>query len=333
MPFEIVPFTDALLDDAAKLLAARHRAWRASMPLLPVRFEDSTVARGAVEAAWQTLGAHGVAALDGGTLLGYLIGAPRIHFQSGRTAWFDLPGHALAPGQDAELYRDMYAALAPVWLEQGCFAHYAMIPASDDAALRSWFALSFGQEHAHGLRPIAEEEASGTAEANLEFVIRQAAPGDEDALRGVADLIFRHYAKAPVYTPFFPESVAELQDGYADLIAEADTTIWLALRGDSLLGFQAYVPMEEAPGVLLVPEHCCELLVAGTRPEERGRGTTRALMRRAMAWARKEGYSICITDWRVTNLTAGRVWPRVGFQPAAFRLTRRIDERMAWARG
>ena len=101
-----------------------------------------------------------------------------------------------------------------------------------------------------------------------------------------------------------------MQDGYAGLITVADTTIWLALRGDSLLGFQAYVPMEAAPGALLVPEHCCELLVAGTRPEERGRGTTRALMSRAMAWAREEGYTSCITDWRVTNLTAGRVWPQ-----------------------
>ncbi|HEV8192288.1 MAG TPA: GNAT family N-acetyltransferase [Ktedonobacterales bacterium] len=116
-------------------------------------------------------------------------------------------------------------------------------------------------------------------------------------------------------------------------MAEADTTVWLALRGDRVVGFQAYMPMEQAPDALLIPEHCSELLVAGSQPEERGRGTTRALMRRAMAWARKVGYTSYITDWRVTNLTASRVWPRLGFQTVAYRLTRRIDERIAWARG
>jgi GNAT superfamily N-acetyltransferase len=333
MPFEIVPFADTLLDDAAKLLAARHRTWRAQVPLLPARFEEPAIARGSVEAAWQTLGARGVAALDGSILLGYLIGTPRINLQLGRTAWFELPGHALASGQSAEIYRDMYAALAPVWLEQGCFAHYAMIPACDDEALRAWFTLSFGQEHAHGLRDITEDNLPVTVDAKSDLTIRQAVPDDEDALRGVADLIFRHYAEAPVYAPFFPESVAELQDGYAGLIAEADTTVWLALREDRLVGFQAYVPMEQTLDALLIPEHCCELLVAATLPEERGRGATRALMRRAMAWSRKDGYTSYITDWRVTNLTASRVWPRLGFQTAAYRLTRRIDERMAWARG
>ncbi|HEV8192287.1 MAG TPA: hypothetical protein VGP82_12535 [Ktedonobacterales bacterium] len=212
MPFEIVPFVDALLDDAAKLLVARHRTSRASMPLLPARFEDPAVARGAVAAAWQTLGARGVAALDGSTLLGYLIGAPRINLQLGRTAWFDLPGHVLAPSQSAELYRDMYAALAPTGLDQGCFARYAIIRAYGDEALYAWFALSFGQEHAHSLRDITGDNILVTADAKSDLTIRQAASGDEDTLRGIADLIFRHYAGAPVYAPFFPESVGELQE-------------------------------------------------------------------------------------------------------------------------
>lgn len=332
MPFEIAPFTDALLDDAAELLANRQRAWRAYMPLLPARFEDVVVARGAVESAWRTLGARGVVALDGGKLLGYLIGAPRVSLLSGRTAWVDLPGHALAPGQDAELYRDMYAALAPAWLEQGCFAHYAIVPAYDDAALRAWFALSFGQEHAHGLRAITEDDGV-VNDARSDLTIRRAASGDEDTLRDMADLIFRHYTLAPVYAPLPPETVVELQEGYSELPTEKDTAVWLAFREARPVGFMAFVPMEQKADALLVPEHCCELMVAGTQPEERGRGATRAMMSHALAWARNEGYTTSITDWRVTNLTAGRVWPHLGYQTVAYRLTRRIDERMAWARG
>lgn len=330
---DIVPFTDTLLDAAAELLAARHRVQREHAPLLPARFEEPMVARGAVEAAWRAPGARGVAALAGGTLLGYLIGAPRIDLQLGRTAWSEFPAHALAADQSAELYRDLYAALAPVWLEQGCFAHYALVPASDEDTLRAWFALSFGQEHAYGLHTISQDDIQQAAEAESDLTIRRARPGDEEALRGVADLIFRHYAGPPVYAPFFPESAAELREGYAGLIAEADTIVWLALRGDRVVGFQAYVPMEPAPGAMLVPERCIELMVGATRPEERGRGAARALANQALAWAHKEGYTACIADWRVTNLTASRAWPRLGFQIVAYRLARRIDERIAWARG
>lgn len=332
MPFEIAPFTDALLDVAAELLANRHRAWRASMPLLPVRFEDAAVARGAVEAAWRAVDARGVAALDGGKLLGYLIGAPRVSLLSGRTAWVDLPGHALAPGQDAELYRDMYAALAPAWVEKGCFAHYAIVPSYDDATLRAWFALSFGQEHAHGLRAITEDDGA-VEDTQSDLTIRRAASGDEDTLRGMADLIFHHYTLAPVFAPLPPETVVELQDGYSELPTDKDMAVWLAFQEARPIGFMAFVPMEPKADALLVPEQSCELLVAGTQPEERGRGATRAMMSHALAWARNEGYTTCVTDWRATNLTAGRVWPRMGFQTAAYRLTRRLDERITWARG
>jgi hypothetical protein len=38
-----------------------------------------------------------------------------------------------------------------------------------------------------------------------------------------------------------------------------------------------------------------------------------------------------VTDWRVTNLLSSRFWPRQGFRPVVYRLTRRIDARVAWA--
>ena len=53
---EIVPFSDAHLDDAAALLAARHARHREAEPLLP---EDVDF-RAEVEREWRQEGASGV---------------------------------------------------------------------------------------------------------------------------------------------------------------------------------------------------------------------------------------------------------------------------------
>jgi hypothetical protein len=84
-------------------------------------------------------------------MTGYLFGECVVDAQRGRHVWIHLPGHALADGVDAELYRDLYAAAGTGWLERGCFDHYALIPAGDGGAVEAYFALSFGKEQAHAI--------------------------------------------------------------------------------------------------------------------------------------------------------------------------------------
>jgi hypothetical protein len=86
--------------------------------------------------------------------------------------------------------------------------------------------------------------------------------------------------------------------------------MWLAFCEGRVAAMQGYWPAEEAEEDLLVAAGCCELEVAGT-----------------CAWARGRG----MTDWRSTNLLSSRFWPRQGFRPAAYRLVRRVDERITWA--
>ena len=116
MSSQILPFTDDMLPVAGALLARRCRNDRLILPELPVRFEDPAIAAAAVQASLHRPHASGVAAVDGDRLLGYLIGDLVIDAVWGRSAWVRLAGCALAPGQSAELVRDLYAALAePGW--------------------------------------------------------------------------------------------------------------------------------------------------------------------------------------------------------------------------
>jgi ribosomal protein S18 acetylase RimI-like enzyme len=328
----IRPFADPMLDDAAALLAERHGQQRAHEPSLPTRFAELDGARAAVLAAWQEPDAAGVVALRDGQLVGFLIGAPQIASVWGRTAWVRLGGHAVAPSEGADLYRDLYAALAPRWLARGCFTHYALMPSSDRAALEAWFALSFGQQQAHAIRELPAPEL-GRPQRDHAIEIRRAGPDDLEALLAVAGVVAFHQERSPIFGVTLPEHRAEWRADFTELLADPNAAIWIAVRDGVVLGFELFQPEEPNDAALFVPERCCELVLAGTRMEQRGRGIAQALTAHGLAQAHAAGYTHCVTDWRTTNLLASRFWPQQGFRPVAYRLTRTIDERIAWAPG
>ncbi len=327
MPLTLLSFHDGLLDDASVLLARRHRRDRQQMPLLPARFEDPAAARVALEAAWRRPRTNGVAALQGDRLLGFLLGSTDFDELRGRAAWVRFAGHALDDGVDPEIYRDLYAAAAPAWLEQGCFNHLVQLPAPDRAVLDAWFALGFGHEQVYALQSL---EHAGPPAGELPFEIRQATPADRDIFT-VDDLIWRHQATSPSWVVMPPERAAEIREGYAEILGDENWIIWLALEQGRALGFQGYNTEKPGPDDMLVPDDCIELAVAATRPEVRGRGLGRALTAHGLAEAHARGFRYCLTDWCMTNLLSSRFWPRQGFRPAMYRLARRIDPRIAWA--
>ncbi|HLY29812.1 MAG TPA: hypothetical protein VKQ36_02170, partial [Ktedonobacterales bacterium] len=245
MRLEIAPFTNEHLTAAAELLAARHRADRERMPLLSPRFGEPAVAQMAVEEAWRAPQASGVVMLEADRVVGDLIGAPQIDEVRGRTAWISRAGYALASGQSAEVYRDLYAALSPQWLTQGLFSHYALISAGDQAALAAWFALSFGQEHCYGLRALTEADvAPGETTGDPSLTIRRATRDDLDAMIPIADTIPRYQAGSPVYAPFVLEAMwpKQLLADYTELVSNPQVALWLALRDARIVGYQLYIP-------------------------------------------------------------------------------------------
>ena len=110
-----------------------------------------------------------------------------------------------------------------------------------------------------------------------DVTIRQARSDDGPALSDMATLIAQHQAGAPVWIPVPPEHLPELREGYAELVDDPEATVWLALRQDQVVGFQAYFTTQPADDDLLTPEACIELKVAGTRQGERGKGIVRCL--------------------------------------------------------
>ena len=313
---ELRPFADEHLDAAGELLAARHGRHRAAEPLLPPRYEDPAVARAEVETAWRKEGAAGAIAYRGGRAVGYLVGASADDETWGANDWVEVAGHAV---EEAEVVRDLYAAVAAGWFEQGRKRHYVLVPATDPELVDAWFRLSFGQQQAHAIRELTAERWPAAA--------RKAEARDLDALLELAPLLNEQQLRAPVFSERrlswdFDELRKEFE---SDLASDEIGTLVAELDGRSVGLFQvAPLELSSMHVSLARPERACYLSFAVTLPEVRGSGAGLALTQASLAWAHEAGYESMVTDWRVTNLLASRFWPKRGFRTTFLRLHRSV---------
>ena len=303
---EIVPFADEHVDGAAALLAERHARHRAAEPLLPADVDFPTE----LEKERDELG--GAVALDGGEVVGYLVGKRR-EDHVGPHVWSHIAGHAV---REPELTRDLYTAVADSWVSAGLTRHFVWVPAFPEL-IDPWFRLSFGASAALGTRETAPEQVPDVGVA-----IRESTPDD---IRAAAELE-REMQAAMVPAPSFgwatPDEKATLVDEWKDVWDEPETyRHFVAERDGSIVG---HILLYRRPHDLRVPRDSIDLAQASTRPSERGTGVGVALTGHVLRWAYQQGYPTMITDWRMTNMFASRFWPRRGFRQTFLRLYRAL---------
>jgi GNAT superfamily N-acetyltransferase len=299
---EVVPFAEEHLDAAAELLAARHARHREAEPLLP-ELDDP---RAAIEREWRAEGASGVFAPGA-----YLIGAPFTRFEA--TVRVGIAGHAI--DGDPESIRDLYAAAAQGWFDDGYTRHEAFVPSSDADLVDAWFRLSFGASAALALRETGPEEPF---DANVS--VRHGTRDDySEAARLELEMSAAmqpspSFSEVPLQT--HEEVLVEWNEGDDD-----EHELFVAERDGRVVGqFLLY----RRPPDLRVPRDSIDLAQASTYPDARGTGVGRALTAYVIRWAYENGYPVMTTDWRMTNLWASRFWPKRGFRPTFLRLYRSI---------
>jgi GNAT superfamily N-acetyltransferase len=313
----IVPFADEHLDGAAALLAARHRAQRLVEPGLDPAYEEPAAALAEIDVLWRADGASGAAALAGEELVGFVVGRPR-EASWGPNVWVDPAGHAVVR---AELVRDLYAAAAERWVDEGLTSHYAVVPATDPALVDAWFRLGFGHQHVYAIR---EAPPPGPAPEAAGLVLRRAERSDIDALARLDIALTEHQRLSPVFSgvplPDLEETRAEYEADFDDF------TTFVAERDGEVIGSAVGCPIEVSSmhKGLALPPGAAFLGFAAVLPEHRGFGAGRLLGEVVLAWACETGREWVVTDWRMTNLLSSRAWPQLGFRPTFYRLFRAI---------
>ena len=330
MSIEILPFTNEMIPDAGKLLANRHAANRKILPLLPARFEETETATKAVETLCLEKYNKGYAAFRNGRMTAYLFGKTSTN-PWGRAGTVYLPGYAVAEEENPALLQDLYSRLGADWVKRGCFDHYLYISAADQPVISALFDIGFGKERVDALMDFRTLEIPEVEEPTG-VTIRKAGTGDNAHLGGLSNVIFRALANPPHWHPTVPEDWDELHEGWSELADDKEWTVWLALEKDNALGTVGFRPEEEADSQLLVSPRTLYLSVAATKPQARGRGISTVLTWHGLEQARQEGFEVCYTNWISPNLLASRFWPRFGFKDAAYRLAKKVNPMIAWAR-
>jgi GNAT superfamily N-acetyltransferase len=303
---QIVPFADEHLDGAVVLLAERHARHRASEPLLP----DGVDLREEISREREDGG--GVAAVEDGAVVGYLLGRRR-EDQIGPHIWSNVAGHAV---REAELVRDLYAAAAARWVEAGLSRHFVFVPALRDL-VDPWFRLCFGASAALAMRETAPAPAGES-----DVVIREGEPADAEAAARLELAMVESMLPSPSFSRHEPPSLEVEVEEWAVVWTEPDRhKLFVAERDGRVVG---HVLLWRRPPDLRVPVDGIDLAGASTEAALRGSGIGVALTNHAIAWAHEQGYPTMTTDWRTTNLLASRFWPRRGFRETFLRLYRSI---------
>jgi GNAT superfamily N-acetyltransferase len=305
---EIHPFSEEHLDGAAALLAERHRRHREAEPLLG----DDYDYRAEVDA----LGSDGVVAIRAGRVAGYLLGTRKDDARWGPNVWVEAAGHSVGEAEDV---RDLYEAAAEKWVEEGRIRQYVLVPASETDLIDAWFRLSFGHQHANGIREVPD--------VDWPEGVRLADEGDIDALVELSPLLVDHQARAPVFGIGLPrESPEEMRAEILEDLPKTEIGDLVAEQDGRIVGAFQLAPVELSGthAGLARPDGAVLLSWAATRPEVRGSGVGVALTDASFAWAREQGYKTMVTDWRETNLLSSRFWPKRGFRRSFLRLYRSI---------
>ena len=314
---ELRAFAEDHLDAAGSLLAIRHREHRAAEPLLSERFEDAGATRVEVASLWAEDHASGAVALRAGQVVGFLLGTRKNDPRRGANVWIEAAGYAV---NEPELIRDLYAFSSQRWVDEGRTRHYALVPRLDDH-LDAWVRLSFGAQQAHGVTAVdLREWPPGT---------RPAEPSDLEALVELAPLVSDHQALAPVFSGIDPndrEPEDELRTVIAAEIANDEVGELVYERDGHVVASFELAPAEMASAhrSLAQPDDAGCITWAASLPDVRGSGAGVVLTDAAHAWAREQGYSTMVIDWRETNLLASRFWPARGFRRSFLRLYRSI---------
>lgn len=317
---EVRPFTDDVIDDAADLLAARHRHQRTVEPALSAAYEDVSATRAEIATLAAKAGASGAVAMRGGEMVGYMLGTPRAPL-FGPNMWVEGSGHAVA---EPEVARDLYGFAAGRWVEEGATSHYALVPATDAALVDAWFRVGFGQQQVHAIRAAAAPDDALLPRPGI--LVRRAERRDLPTLGRLEVVIGEHQVMSPIFWRVGPRSLEDAINEWEEGFDDPQLITFVAELDGLVVGATVCCAIEESPEHqgIVQPANAGFLWFASVMPESRGVGVGRALGEAVLLWARDAGHPTVVTDWRETNLLASRAWPSLGFRPTFRRLFRAI---------
>ncbi len=318
---KVIPLQLDHLDDAAALFGEQYRALRVQVPVLPIRYEQKGVALDLLAAFFSS--SLGVAAFEGGRLVGFLAGQVLPNFRGKRAIYSPEWASSAALADSRCIYEAMYAQAAASWVEAGALAHLVVQLAHDRASLEGWHWLGFGMLAADAVRDLHSVEGPVAG-----VKIRRGDLADVDLALALNGALRRHIASSPT----FLLTEAAGRSHYEEWLANPACSFWLAYQGEEAVAYLEVGPASHDASTVIVDPGTASIMGAFTREDARGGGVGAALLERALQWARGQGYERLAVDFEPANLLAARFWRR-HFAPVSYALVRFLDDRFAQPAG
>jgi len=308
------------LEAAAALAARRYTALRGAAPCLPPRYGDVDVI---LLMMHDIVGPElGVAALDGGRLVGFLLSLDIGIWRGVRSVLSPEYANGAELENGRRIYAEMYARLSARWVGEGFRMHLVSLLANDANGIEGWHWLGFGLaavDGARGLEPIARGlEPIGEPVADIE--IRRATSHDVEQILALDEALKRHLAAAPTFLSHGP---AGTRTEYERWLADPANVLWLAGFGGESVAFMKHGPASQNACRIIRGEATTSIVGAYTVETMREAGIATALLDRCLDFARSQGYSRCAVDFEPMNVPAARFWMRY-FQPVCISLARYV---------
>ncbi|MCE5196704.1 MAG: GNAT family N-acetyltransferase [Negativicutes bacterium] len=309
----ITEFTAKQIPQAQRLVLAEYRVLQSKLPWLP----EITAAPNLDDFAANQLG---VAALEGGCLLGFLCCSnpfpDAFHTTGAKGSFTPLHAHAAIEQDRAGLYDHLYQAAARKWVAAGIVSHAICFYSHDQVSLEQFFWNGFGMRC---LDAIKENTAVPDPQPALASYY-EVAKTDLTSLLAMQNQLIAHLGNSPCFMKYAAMSEERF------LVANEENYFFAAqTRGKPV----AYLRFSmEGENFISNCGKVINISGAFCLPEFRGSGIIDQLLDFSANFWYRRGYRLLGVDCESINPTARRYWLK-HFTPYTYSLVRRIDEKAA----
>jgi GNAT superfamily N-acetyltransferase len=259
----------------------------------------------------------GVAAMDGGSLVGFMAFYGPIDrlFGNARGAISPLHGHAMTGNNREWLTSMLFQHAAERIVARGMTSLAIALYAHDKAAASALSLLGFGIRNADAIRdldlPLDVAAADG-------YTFTELGPGEVMAVHPLENGLIRHLRSSPTFLP-----VSEMSEETFREERSRDARFFAARAGSETVGYLKV--SDEGENILTTAPDMLNITGAFLLPEHRGRGVYDALLAYAIDTLRSEGVRRLGVDFETMNPAARHFWGRY-FVTYTHSFVRRIDD-------
>ena len=310
---QIVDFTSAYIDKAVQIARQNYEAERGFALMLPP-----------VE-KWPDLNPFadnglGVAAIDGGDVVGFLCGGGVWNNAWGipglRNVFSPMHANGTIPENRVNIYARLYQAAGDKWTRAGAASHGVCLYAHDAESQAQFYRYGFGMRCIDAIRFIDDSIEAPHCDG---YTFAELSPDELAEAYPLEKLLDRGYIESPFFMYREPDSQARFLEK-----AALSHPIYFVSRhkGQTVAFIRAELEgetfIQDAPGYL----HCKGLYCL---PEHRGRGISQNLLKLLTLRLKEQGYTRLGVDFESINPSGSGFWLKY-FTAYTHSVVRRIDE-------